>query len=135
MDTVRLARVSSENPDSFPNLLQLSRCLRRGQPRALSAGPRSFELDAGITRVILDGMKTAISIPGPIFEAADRLARRLGLSRSELYAKAVSAYLERHRQEGITAALNRVYGSNPEESRVEADVLALQEASVPRERW
>jgi metal-responsive CopG/Arc/MetJ family transcriptional regulator len=94
-----------------------------------------FELDAGITRVILDGMKTAVSIPDPIFEAADRLARRLGLSRSELYAKAVSAYLERQRQEGITAALNRVYGSNPEESRVEADVLALQEASVPRERW
>jgi metal-responsive CopG/Arc/MetJ family transcriptional regulator len=80
-------------------------------------------------------MKTAISIPDPIFEAANRLARRLGLSRSELYAKAVSAYLERHRQEGITAALNGVYGSNPEESRLEAEVLALQEASVPRERW
>ena len=96
---------------------------------------RSFELDAGITQVILESMKTAISIPGPIFEAADRLARRLGLSRSELYAKAVSAYLERYQQEGITAALNRVYGSNSEESRVEADVLALQEASIPRERW
>ncbi len=94
-----------------------------------------FELDAGITRVILEGMKTAISIPSPIFEAAERLARRLGVSRSELYAKAVSAYLERHRQEGITAALNRVYGADPEESRVEADILALQEASMPRERW
>ncbi len=88
-----------------------------------------------ITWVILERMKTAISIPDPIFEAADRLARRLGVPRSELYAKAVSAYLERYRQEGVTAALNRVYGSNPEESRVEADVRALQEASVPRERW
>jgi metal-responsive CopG/Arc/MetJ family transcriptional regulator len=94
-----------------------------------------FELDVGITWVILGSMKTAISLPDPIFKAADRLARRLGISRSELYAKAVSAYLERYRQEGITAALNRVYGSNPEESQVEADVLALQEASVPRERW
>ncbi|MEW6262404.1 MAG: hypothetical protein AB1641_04940 [Thermodesulfobacteriota bacterium] len=80
-------------------------------------------------------MKTAISIPGPIFTAADRLARRLGVSRSELYAKAVSEYVERYRQEGVTAALNRVYGAKPEESRVEADLLALQDASVPRETW
>ena len=80
-------------------------------------------------------MKTAISIPDPIFEAAERLARRLGVSRSEVYAKAVSAYLEHFQEEGITAALNRVYGTNTEESRVAEDVLALQEASVPLERW
>jgi len=80
-------------------------------------------------------MKTAISIPDPIFEAAERLARRLGVSRSEVYAKAVSAYLERFQEEGVTAALNQVYGANPEESRVAEDVLALQEASVPPERW
>jgi metal-responsive CopG/Arc/MetJ family transcriptional regulator len=102
---------------------------------ACGRGSGVVELDVGITWVILESMKTAISLPDPIFKAADRLARRLGVSRSELYAKAVSEYLERYRQEGITAALNRVYGSNPEESQVEADVLALQEASVPRERW
>ena len=80
-------------------------------------------------------MKTAISIPDPIFEAAERLARPFGVPRSKLYAKAVAAYLERYRQEGVTAALNRVYGSSPKESRLAADVRALQEASVPRERW
>jgi hypothetical protein len=37
-------------------------------------------------------------------------------------------------QEGITAALNRVYGSNLQESRVEDDVLTRQEASVS-EDW
>jgi len=80
-------------------------------------------------------MKTAISIPNPIYQAADRLARRLGVSRSELYAKAVATYLERHRQEGITTALDRVYAAHPEESRVPADVRVLQEFSVPAERW
>ncbi|MEM6753148.1 MAG: ChpI protein, partial [Cyanobacteria bacterium P01_C01_bin.38] len=33
-------------------------------------------------------MKTAISIPDPLFEAAEQFAKRLGLSRSELYAMA-----------------------------------------------
>ena len=34
-------------------------------------------------------MKTAISIPDEVFRSAERLAQRLGVSRSELYAKAV----------------------------------------------
>lgn len=80
-------------------------------------------------------MKTTISIPDSIFEAADRLARRLGISRSELYAKAVSTYVERHRQEGITAALNKVYGAQSRDSQLDAVIRALQEASVPREQW
>lgn len=95
----------------------------------------TFQLDYGITLVILKIMKTAISIPDSIFEAADRLARRLGISRSELYAKAVSTYVERHRQEGITAALNKVYGAQSRDSQLDAVIRALQEASVPREQW
>ena len=34
-------------------------------------------------------MKTAVSIPDPLFEAAERLARRRGLRRSQLYAEAL----------------------------------------------
>ena len=41
-------------------------------------------------------MKTAISIPDNIFESADDLAKRLGLSRSELYVKAIVQYLAEH---------------------------------------
>lgn len=44
-------------------------------------------MNRGITNVILRAMKTAISIPDPIFEAAEGFARRLGMSRSELYAR------------------------------------------------
>ena len=56
-------------------------------------------------------MKTAISIPDLVFEEAEVLANRLGMSRSELYAKAVRSYLGEHRREGVTEALNRVYAS------------------------
>jgi metal-responsive CopG/Arc/MetJ family transcriptional regulator len=56
-------------------------------------------------------MKTAVSLPTPLFESADRLARRLKKSRSRLYSEAVAEYLERHDPDAITAALDELYGS------------------------
>jgi len=41
-------------------------------------------------------MRTAVSIPDCIFKKAERLARRMGMSRSELYARALHEYLARH---------------------------------------
>jgi metal-responsive CopG/Arc/MetJ family transcriptional regulator len=41
-------------------------------------------------------MKTAISLPDSVFEEAEALAQQLGLSRSELYTKALQAYLNRY---------------------------------------
>lgn len=55
-------------------------------------------------------MKTAISIPDALFQAADRLATRLGLSRSELYARAVADWVARHQADTVTAQLDAVYG-------------------------
>lgn len=56
-------------------------------------------------------MKTAISIPDPIFERADTLARRQSKTRSQLYAEAVSEYLTRHDPETVTDRLNAVVDS------------------------
>jgi hypothetical protein len=67
-------------------------------------------LISGITKVILIGMKTAISIPDRIFGAADQMARRLGLSRSQFYVTAIKVYVEKHRNEKVTEKLNEVYG-------------------------
>ena len=39
-------------------------------------------------------MKTAISIPEPIFNTAEQVAKELRLSRSELYTKAIKEFLE-----------------------------------------
>ena len=55
-------------------------------------------------------MKTAISIPDHLFEAADRVARRLGISRSELYQRAVARFLEQQSGEVVREALDTVYG-------------------------
>ena len=39
-------------------------------------------------------MKTAISIPGRLFNAAEHYAKAHGFSRSNLYAKAIAHFLE-----------------------------------------
>jgi metal-responsive CopG/Arc/MetJ family transcriptional regulator len=53
-------------------------------------------------------MKTAISIPDAVFEDAERLARRLKSSRSELYSRALAEYVARHAPDEITETMNRV---------------------------
>jgi metal-responsive CopG/Arc/MetJ family transcriptional regulator len=53
-------------------------------------------------------MKTAISIPDEVFDAAERHAKRARKSRSQLYAEALTEYLERHAPDEVTEATNRV---------------------------
>jgi antitoxin MazE6 len=78
-------------------------------------------------------MKTAISIPDPVFEAAERAARRLAITRSELYARAVEQFLKRLESQDVTAKLNAVYA---EESSVLDPVLErLQAAALAVETW
>ena len=54
-------------------------------------------------------MKTAISVPDELFASADSLARRMKVTRSELYATAVAEFVAKHRGEDITARLDAVY--------------------------
>lgn len=51
-------------------------------------------------------MKTAISLPDAVFREAERLAKRLKKSRSELYREALAEYVARHEPEAVTDALN-----------------------------
>jgi len=78
-------------------------------------------------------MKTAISIPDEVFAAAEELSRRLGMSRSELYATAVAEYVEKIRSSGVTARLNQVYAG--ESSTLDAGLAAAQADAVVAEEW
>ncbi len=78
-------------------------------------------------------MKTAISVPDQVFEAAENLAHRLGMSRSELYATAVSRFLEQHDSSKITATLDELYALQP--SALDEDLQELQACSFPEGDW
>jgi hypothetical protein len=80
-------------------------------------------------------MKTAISIPNSLFEAAERLATRLGVSRSELYRRAIGRYLEAHAEDVIRERLDRVYGAEPDGGRLDPTVEYLQNASLSEDGW
>jgi predicted transcriptional regulator len=53
-------------------------------------------------------MKTAISIPDDVFTDAEKLARELRQSRSQLYSRAVREYVARHSADSVTAALDAI---------------------------
>jgi metal-responsive CopG/Arc/MetJ family transcriptional regulator len=78
-------------------------------------------------------MKTAISIPDSLFEAAEQFAKRMGLSRSELYAVALQEYLQAHKQEQITQQLDAVYAD--EDSSLDPFFVQLQSHTLPEEIW
>lgn len=78
-------------------------------------------------------MKTAISIPDHVFDEAEKLAQRLGMSRSELYANAVSEYLLERNGEEVTRKLNEIY--QKETSILEPVLHTLQFDSLPKDDW
>jgi metal-responsive CopG/Arc/MetJ family transcriptional regulator len=78
-------------------------------------------------------MKTAISIPDTLFQAAEQFARRMGMSRSELYAHAIEQYLQAHRDEGITAALDAIYQDTP--SKIDPALAKAETRAVSKDRW
>jgi antitoxin MazE6 len=53
-------------------------------------------------------MKTAVSIPDEVFEKVERLARRAGRSRSEVFSAALAEYVARHAPDEVTDAMDRV---------------------------
>jgi len=77
-------------------------------------------------------MKTAISIPDELFEKAEELAERLDVSRSQLYARAISEYTTRHSSEQIKEKLDQVYGEI--ESELDPVLDRLQRISL-QEKW
>ena len=78
-------------------------------------------------------MKTAVSIPDPVFRAADKLAKSLGISRSELYAKALGDFLQEHDPKRVTEALNNVYAN--EDSEMDGVLLEMQAQAVGNDEW
>ncbi len=75
------------------------------------------------------GMKTAVSVPNEVFERAEGLAKRLKVSRSELYSRALREYLARHSPDEVTRALDVVceeLGTGSDEFVREAGRRALR---------
>ena len=73
-------------------------------------------------------MKIALSIPDELFESGETFSKRLGVSRSRLYATALAEFVAKHRGRKVTDWLNAVYAS--EDSRLPRSVRRLQGRSL-----
>lgn len=78
-------------------------------------------------------MKTAISVPDEIFQLSERLAKKLEISRSAVFALGVKKLGEEFDDEEITRNLNEYYSKK----RAELDPVIVQMAalSLPKEEW
>ena len=78
-------------------------------------------------------MKTAVSVPDDLFRLAEAAARRLRVSRSQLYATAISEFLDRERTDTITERLNQVYSRRP--AKVDAALERAHLRSLDKDSW
>lgn len=71
-------------------------------------------------------MKTAISLPDETFERVEAAAKRLGVSRSEFFARAAERWLNDLDDDKTTEAINQAIAEFPSETAfTEAAAQAL----------
>jgi metal-responsive CopG/Arc/MetJ family transcriptional regulator len=75
-------------------------------------------------------MKTAISLPDDTFRRVEGAAKRLGMSRSEFFARAAESWLDALEQDGTTDAINRAIAGLPADHEF-TDAAAAAAAGDP----
>ncbi|MCI0551843.1 MAG: hypothetical protein L0287_12885 [Anaerolineae bacterium] len=70
-------------------------------------------------------MKTDISIPNPVYRAAETLAKELGISLSELYTAALNAYISEHEKKSVAEEPDTVYTTEPSTIETELDEIQI----------
>lgn len=82
------------------------------------------------------GMKTAVSIPDEVFRQAERLARRVRKSRSQVYSEALKEYVAKYAPDSVTEAMNRVCDGLDERERKPDTFSALAARRIlERTEW
>lgn len=72
-------------------------------------------------------------MPDDLFRSAEATARRLRVSRSELYARAIAEFLKARQGDAITERLNEVYSRDPAE--VDPGLRRAQLKSLSKDAW
>ncbi len=59
-------------------------------------------------------MKTAVSIQISLFEQAERIARKMGISRSRLFSLALEEYILREQNHELLTQINAAFANEPD---------------------
>jgi hypothetical protein len=80
-------------------------------------------------------MKTAISVPDPTFARVDAAAARLGVSRSEFYARAAERWLLELERESVTARIDATLADAGDATEDDAFVAEAARRTAARSSW
>ena len=108
----------------------------RGQARSTTSPPGKPRLSRSHIRYnsgYTEDMKTAVSLPDDLFRRAEATSRRLGVSRSEFYGRAIAQFLDSQQSDSITERLNEVYSRK--RAKVDAALHRAQIQSLRRDAW
>ena len=78
-------------------------------------------------------MKTAISVPNDVFELSERLAKKLKVSRSKIFAMGVKKLAEDHDEEDLIARINAV--CEKVDTSLDPAVRFYQSRAIKRKKW
>ena len=62
----------------------------------------------------MQNVKTAVSIQKSLFEQAEKIARKMKVSRSRLFALALEDYIHREQNRELLAQINAAYADEPD---------------------
>lgn len=82
--------------------------------------------------------KTAISLPGATFERAEAARKRLGATRSELYARALEDFLKAMEVRELERCYEAGYRKKPPSKKELKEINALMQAgleALEKEIW
>jgi hypothetical protein len=102
-------------------------------PACCGCASKSSTRRPGYNSGYTQGMKTAVSMPDDLFRLAEATARRLKVSRSELYSKAIAEFLKSQTGNAITERLNAVYSQHP--AKVDSGLHRAQLKSLEKDGW
>jgi metal-responsive CopG/Arc/MetJ family transcriptional regulator len=81
----------------------------------------------------MNSIKTAISVPKDLFELSERLAKKLKVSRSKIFAMGVKKLAEEHDDDEITMRLNEFYSK--EKAEIDPVIMKMAALSLPENEW
>jgi len=100
--------------------------------RVMSAGQRPLSLVIlGYTRAV----KTAISLPDDTYEQATKQAAKLGISRSEFFARAARSYLDELAAHSLTEQINEALQAAADDDSNAAAATAGRSYLAGQDDW
>lgn len=84
-----------------------------------------------------NSVKTAISMQKELFDAVNKLAEELHISRSKFFVMAVQDYIQRNESKNLLSKINKAFSDYPDSDEINLynKMKSKQRENLERESW